>query len=213
MPRNLEHVQLDFDETLFNHHAFAHWADGQLTTALDIEPGSYKGSFDKHHTHLENGLRLYDNRQHIEEVTNRTWSFISGLIERLWHEDGEPDFCYPDVAEALTGMLEDKLPLSILTFGNEGYQRFKIGFCPILRGTGIGVHVVDEPKRDYIAREFKPSEHGALVDDKPDLKLPKNWVHIWVNRQEPVCEPKQIEEGVWHVSDLTQAQRVLTEMA
>lgn len=207
MTRKLEHVQLDFDETLFNHVAFTEWADDQLADMLDIEPGSYRGSFGDHHTYLDNGMRLYDNRRHIEEVTGRTWSFVSGAIERRWHEAGEPDFCYPDVAKAINDLAEAHTPLSILTFGSEGYQRFKIGFCPILRG--ISVHVVEEPKRDYIAREFKPSELGVLIDDKPSLRLPSNWMHIWVNRRELVCEPLQIEEGVWQVSDLDQAGQVI----
>ncbi len=204
---NFEHLQIDFDETIFNHRQYTRWADAQFVDLFGSEAGGYRTTFEEHHTELENGMRLYDNRAHVEKVTGSTWSYVSGVIQRRWHEDGEPNFCYPEAGGVFQKLRELYPRLSVLTFGDEGYQRFKIGLCPILRD--VTLHIVEEPKREFIAREFPETERGILVDDRPDLLLPKNWLHIWLLREEPVKGPMKIADRVWQVSALTQVEAVL----
>lgn len=195
-------IFLDFDETLFNHHAYMEWAS-DLLEAYGAQPGSYKASVNEFHTQIDETLRLYRHEEHIMSVSQRPWSYISGEIHRAIAE-GCHDFCYSDVHRFLKNVTEKHNDVRILTYGNGEYQRYKINLCPVISGLKIPVHVVNEPKRQFLADNFT-SANGVLLDDKYPLQLPSNWQHIWINRKSNLKKPEYIQEtNVVQISRLSQ---------
>ena len=174
------HIFLDFDETLFNHYAFLDWVDDFLVQHHQIEPTSFKAQIDDFHTPMGEKLRLYRHEEHIEQVTNRRWSFLSAEMEKAL-KARKDDFCYPDAHRLLRKLVKTPADIRVLTYGDGAYQRFKLNTCHLLHELRLPVHVVDEPKRIFLEREF-PAANGILVDDKHPLNLPNGWTHIWINR-------------------------------
>lgn len=200
-------ILLDFDQTLFNHWAFAEWMDNFFVKRFGTMPSSFQNSFEGHHEEMPEGLRLYKHAGHIEQATGKSWAYVSGEIERACRADGK-DFCYPEVHDVLLDLVKSREDVRILTFGDGEYQRFKISSCQLLRQSNIGIHVVREPKRIFLKREF-PKSPGVLVDDKYPLNLPSNWLHIWITRHLEVRKPLTKQDGTIQISSLDQLTAAL----
>jgi hypothetical protein len=181
MKINYSHVFLDFDATLFDTWHFTEWIDDYLVQKHEIVAGAFKDSADDFHTPIDEKHRLYRHAEHVKSVTKRNWSFISAEIEKAWH-DRHQDFCYPEVHKTLRELHKLPLDIRILTYGDAEFQRFKLNSCQVLHELRIPIHVVDEPKRLFLEREFA-KERGILVDDKHPLQLPTNWLHLWLDRR------------------------------
>ncbi len=202
------HIFIDFDETLFNHAAYIAWADDVLAGLLGKEAGFYKHNIDDFHQQLDDPhLRLFKHDAHSRETTGKGWDYISGELERV-RKDHAGDFCYGDAHDFLQWATAQDVDVRILTFGDAEYQHYKINTCPVIRKLGIPVHVVSEPKRDFLAREFGNAKRGVLIDDKHPLRLPKNWDEIWINRSSKLAEPKQLDAKTYQVSSLAQVAQI-----
>lgn len=204
---NKVHLFLDFDETIFNHTAFVDWMDNFFVQRFKIGASSFRDSLGQHHEYLPEGLRLYKHSEHVEKVTGRSWSYISGEMEREFRKRNV-DFCYPEAHAAIKKLQGHHDDLRLLTYGFGEYQRFKISSCQLLRNSKIVIHVVSEPKTAFLQREF-PNESGILVDDKYPLNLPGQWRHIWINRDKSLAKPVVKEEGVVQISKLSQLESAI----
>lgn len=180
---NYTHIFLDFDETIYNHHAYVEWLSGYLEN-IGLSPRKdLKESFDQYHVKIAPNLRLYNHRKHLKDVLNQEWEYFSAEIEKEISNQNV-DFCYDDSHEALMRLHEEKKDFRILTFGNSEYQYFKIRTCQVINYLKIPVHIVHEPKGDFIRKHFGDRRiKGILVDDKYPIDVPNNWIHYWVNRQ------------------------------
>lgn len=199
---------LDFDQTLFNHHAFADWLDGVFVDSFQTAPGAFTGGFDRYHEMLDNGMRLYHNRAHVEELTGRRWDEMVPRIDEALEQAGRPDFCYEEVHQALGELTAIAADVRVVTFGQEAYQRYKINTCPVV--SRLPVHVVSEPKRLFLAREFNDGVGGRLVDDRYPLDLPPGWEHIWIDRENGPAAPHRLDDGTWQVGSLSQVIEIAT---
>ena len=112
----VQHVFLDFDHTLFNTGAFAKWMDNFFVKHYGIEPEVFTGSLNEHHNYLTDGQRLYQHARHIQQATGRTWSYVSGKIERECRRK-KLDFCFPEVHDVLLELDKLYTDIRILTFG------------------------------------------------------------------------------------------------
>jgi hypothetical protein len=186
--KHITHLFLDFDETLFNHSRFLDWVDNFLVEHHQIEPAAFKSQIDAYHVLKAEKLRLYRHEAHIEAVTQRRWSFLSAELEKALKQR-KRDFCYPEAHATLKRLVKLPLDIRLLTYGDGAYQRFKLNTCSLLSQLRLPVHVVDEPKRLFLEREF-PKVQGILVDDKYPLRLPPNWQHVWINRHGVIAAEK-----------------------
>lgn len=207
-----DYLFVDFDETIFNHSRFVSWLDSRLFADGHItsSKGTFSTTIDEYHeiVHENPRMRLYHHDEHIREVSGKTWDFMSGVIEAMRRRDKE-DFCYQDAhhfIESITNKVDYET--SVLTFGDDDYQRFKIQLCDHPKLSELPVLVTDIVKSDFLAQNF-PTGEGVLIDDKPGLGLPKNWKHIWLNRDEKLLMPKLLSPRVIQISGLDQAVAAL----
>jgi hypothetical protein len=200
-------VFIDFDETLFEHTRFANFLEEKLATT--DRSYSFLRTLDDFHQVKGDNLRLYDHKSHIFSTFGRSWEFVSGEVTKYINQD-VADFCYEDSHEFLDRVVSSGHDVRILTYGDADYQRFKIATCSKLRTLNIPIHVVNEPKRCFIDREFGHST-GFLVDDKYPQNLPVAWTHIHIDRTQgsDALRCKDVysirEEGVIRVRQLALA--------
>lgn len=178
------HVFIDFDETLFSHGSYIEWFAEYLAKTHGIDTHDYMSSFDDYHDlQDEQGLlRMYRHDGHILDKTGLSWDMLSGEIQKAVRDESL-DFCYPEAHKFLAELSANKnVEIRLLTYGNADYQRFKIGLCKHLQG--IPVHVVREPKGEFLSRNYNQNTtRGVLIDDKAPLIMPSNWQHMWINRK------------------------------
>lgn len=170
------------------------------------KPAIFASTIDEYHTHVGEGHRLYRHREHFE-LSGKPWQDVSEHMTQLIREQKQ-DFCYPEVHEVVERLVEKHADMAILTFGDVEYQNYKINHCSLLARLKLPVHVVNEPKRLYLAREFA-KQPGILVDDKHPLNLPPNWTHIWVNRGSNINNAKKLAPTTWQISTMTQLPNLL----
>jgi hypothetical protein len=200
-------VFIDFDETLFNHYAYLDWAELFLKK-FGMSPGAYRKTVDSFHTDMGEKLRLYNHEDHILSASGKQWSYISGEFERELSKNNH-DFCYDDAHAFLHEITKSPYDVRILTYGNGEYQRYKIKTCKTLEKLHIPVHVVTQPKREFLAENFSEVA-GILVDDKYPLNLPKKWTHFWINRAEQLSAPKHDKKtDTVQISGLNQVSSML----
>ncbi len=159
-------------------------------------------SYHDHHKVVYGDLRLYHHNRHAKAVTGLPWKRVGEVISSSTH----PHFCFAEVHAVLDLLSTQFEDIRLLTFGRDEFQRYKINLCDTL--STLDIHVVGEPKGDFLAREFA-DEPGILVDDKYPLALPDHWQHIWINREEQLLKPKKIKQNVWQISSLEQLPKLL----
>ncbi len=203
-------VFLDFDRTLFDLDSFVAWTDEVLSAKFNLLPGTFSQSSLQHLTPAQDNLYFYEHLKHFQSVTGKSWSFISGELEKeLRQLNG--DFCFPEVHKTLHGLFKKPYDVRVLTFGYGDYQRFKLHTCSVIRRLHIPTHVVDEPKRLFLDRHFAVGP-GVLVDDHHPLHLPPTWQHIWLDRSVTANKPQSLADGSILIKDLKQLSIVLNTL-
>ncbi len=193
---------IDFDETLFHHYSYLKWVDGVLMRKKLIkDSGEYEKLIEEFHEPKGENLRLYDHIGHMRVTTGRSWGYVSGELEKAL-QDGQHDFCYDDAHEFLKKAMKSDWDVRILTYGKGDYQRYKIKTCRVLTDLRIPVHVVTEPKREFLKREFGHGKGSILIDDKHPQRLSEGWVHIWVDRKKTAVQPEKSDKRVRKVHSL-----------
>lgn len=205
------HIFVDFDETLFNHMAYASWLDEQLhkMKLSSKKHSSFSQSIDDYHDVFSDKplVRFYRHAEHMHGVSGKSWELMSGEIEKLIH-DQHKDFCYPDAHELLRWLAKEAYDVRVLTFGDGEFQRFKLMICPYLSQNRLPIHVVKQFKKDFLKDNFKDT-NGVLIDDRYPLDLPKGWTHIWLDRSEPLKAPKVVKKDVIRISSLAQVPEAI----
>jgi FMN phosphatase YigB (HAD superfamily) len=182
------------------------WMDKSWQRLYKTQPGLFSETIDAFHTKIDEIHRWYHHRDHYE-LSGQPWNKVSGHMSKLIAQQNI-DFCYPEVHRMLKQLTANGWEMSILTYGDEEYQLYKISHCKLLTELSLPVHVVDESKRLFLAREF-PKQPGILVDDKYPLNLPSHWKHIWINRGQQLKTPVKVPDGTWQISSLDQLPALL----
>lgn len=174
-------VFVDFDRTLFNLDLFIEYIDSFLVTNFEVRPGDYVATISGYYVGTTSqGMRLYDHQSHIQELTGRSWQFVTQLIQEEIEKKGS-NFYYHDSFDFLLKGIHEKQDIRILTFGNKDYQGFKMATNPIFAQLGLKVYIVQESKGHFLQTHF-PESQGILIDDMYPLELPEQWQHILMCR-------------------------------
>lgn len=204
--RNNFKLFIDFDETLFDHYAFAGWIEELLHQKGELKDGvgSLMASIDKYHDVKQELplLRLYMHKKHYDDITKTGWDKLSKFLQKHIIES-DLEFSYDDAPKFIRWVKETFPDSIILTYGDEEYQLFKISSCNMSGISKLKVKVISEPKNVYLEREYSDTK-GVLIDDKYPLKLPHNWWHIWIDRKNETTAPELIDKQVVKISNLDQ---------
>ncbi len=204
-----DYLFLDFDGVLFNYVDMVGWIDDFMVERFTIESGAFAGTLSDYYDSRDaDSHNIYQFRQHIEAISGRSWSFVSGEIDKAIQQK-QMDFCFDDVHGTVVQMKNEFPDVRILTYGDGEFQRFKMGLCRKLGQLCVPVHVVSELKADFLRREFTEGK-GVIVDDKPLRNLPENWSQVLMCRPElaPINDTTLTDDAV---SSLHQAYGLIRQ--
>ncbi len=166
---------VDFDRTLFDTAVFSDQLWRAMSRRYGIDPEVAKGESKAYFRYLGT-LYDYDFFSHMRQTTGLS----DGAIEAAVREDlAHQQFLYADSDEVFAWQRAG-YDVRILTYGNEPYQRLKLGFAPQLLQK-LPVVIIRERKADYLASAHA-EQLGWLVDDKPDQRLPNGFKEIHLDR-------------------------------
>lgn len=190
---------VDFDRTLFDTSAFVDWLWQAMEQVYGIDAAKEKERAKEFYIY---SASWYDYLffDHLRAIPQLSSSDLSEFIKRMQALPGTPDFLFPDGREIL-GRCDE-----IVTFGNEPYQQFKLGFCPEL--ASIPTRIIQTAKAQYITANYHQSV--VLVDDKHlEDELPEWVVFILIDRSEetPV---RRHRDNFYSVNSLTELKHIVT---
>jgi hypothetical protein len=191
---------VDFDRTLFDTNAFTTqlWQSVSHRYGVDIEKA--KAESKAYFTYLGN-LYDYDFFSHMRRITGLS----DAAIEAAVHEDlAHQQFLYDDSDEVFAWQRAGH-DVRILTYGNESYQRLKLGLVPTIVEK-LPVVIIRERKADYLGTAHA-EQLGWLVDDKPDQRLPIGFKEINLDRTAEL--PVSNSSGYVIVNSLTHVRDIL----
>lgn len=191
-------VQLfDFDRTLFDTARFVDWLWEHIALTYHVDGESEKQQATRFYQYEGEwyDYRFFDHLASISAITDP----VEVFVERCRHAAPD-DFLFADVDEVL-----DEID-SILTFGNEPYQRFKLSFAPKLARTPSTI--IQSDKASYVTQAY----HGqpvVLVDDKRlETNLPPSARFIHLDRTQ--TEPLIAHETYTSIASLTSFRRAIS---
>lgn len=165
---------VDFDRTLFDTGSFveALWSAIADQYGVDKERQLARA---KQFYEYRGQWYDYDFYRHVSTIPELPQDMAA--FETTMHTRLRDDvFLFPDAAGLIDAID------AIVTFGNEPYQRFKLSFCPQLRG--LTCHIIQTGKGDFIARQFG-HQPTVLVDDKRlETELPPSVQFIHLDRSQ-----------------------------
>jgi hypothetical protein len=191
---------VDFDRTLFDTNAFTAQLWQSVNRRYDVDIELAKAESKAYFTYLGN-LYDYDFFGHMRRITGLSDAAIEAAVrEDLAHQQ----FLYED-SDAVFAWHRAGHDVRILTYGNEPYQRLKLGFTPAILES-LPVVIIRERKADYLASAHA-DQLGWLVDDKPDQQLPAGFAEINLNRTAEL--PVARGSGYVIVNSLTHVEDIL----
>lgn len=191
---------VDFDRTLFDTNAFTTqlWQSVGRRYGVDIEQAKVES---KVYFTYHGNLYDYDFFGHMRYITGLSDAAIEAVVrEDLAHHQ----FLYDDSDEVFAWQRAG-YDVRILTYGNESYQRLKLGFAPNIVEK-LPVVIIRERKADYLASAHA-EQLGWLIDDKPDQQLPTGFAEINLNRTAEL--PVARGSGYVIVNSLTHVRDIL----
>lgn len=184
---------VDLDRTILNSEKFSQIVAAASTriTGRDVNPADH---------HTADGCNYSSLTAHMASHLTQFETAVKQVAKRAILT-----LIYPDVWPLLRGDLMRTVGqpahLAILTFGDPQYQRLKIDSLTPLHH--MSTHIVQEPKRDYITRNF-PHRTGWLVDDKPGQNLPHGWGEIHLDRSAARQYPQKMGDNITQICELGQ---------
>jgi hypothetical protein len=172
-------IVLDFDRTLFDTQLFNEW----LADEIAIRSGRSVGEVlkqAKEEFYVYNGdLYYYDIPGQIEAVFGSEAPKQLAAIKKkaLSHKS----FIFSDV-QRLFGALQKLGIVTILTYGIDGAQQFKLSLCPLFIDTPV--IIVQTPKGPHLAANFDSTKRCIFVDDKDTHGELPDWVEFYHLRRD-----------------------------
>lgn len=191
---------LDFDRTLFSTDFFIENLWRVIAKKYDLNYLDIMAEIPKFY-HARGELRYYDFVFHFQDAIGKT---VEESIESIRPELANISYQYED-AEKMIQEIGNEFEMRILSFGETWFQNFKMSFSHI--ASDLPRDIILAAKNDFISSHFA-NRQGALVDDKRNSDLPKEFTEIWLKRDGD--KPKQ--GSIITINSLTQLPEVLHEL-
>lgn len=196
-------LYLDLDRTLFDTPRFMDVLMATMATRIGGDMTSLKLLDEALSSYriLAAGQYTYQFFRHMAVYGFNQTELEASLREEFKHTD----FLYPDAYALLNFVDEQKIPVTILTFGDTLYQCFKISLVDRLKTYERACVLIEKPK--YIAEHIdRPS---ILVDDKifQVNQLPKQCTGVLINRMQK--DRIVMHDGYYQVNSLDAVKGLL----
>ncbi len=172
-------IVLDFDRTLFDTKAFNEWLAEEIAVRSGKSRAEVLAQAEETFYIYNGDLYYYDIPAQLAAIFGDEAEKQLAAIKKkaLTHQS----FIFSDV-QRLLGKLQERGKLTILTYGNEAAQRFKLSLCPQL--ADIPVVIVQTPKGSHLATNFNSRERCVFVDDKDQHGDLPEWVEFYHLRRD-----------------------------
>jgi hypothetical protein len=172
-------IVLDFDRTLFDTKLFNEWLADEIAIRSGRSVGEVLKQAEEQFYIYNGDLYYYDIPGQILAVFgNEAAKQLEAIKKKaLAHQS----FIFSDVQRTLA-RLQERGKLTILTYGNDAAQQFKLSLCPQL--AGIPVIIVQTPKGPHLATNFDSNERCVFVDDKDQHGELPDWVEFYHLRRD-----------------------------
>ncbi len=199
---------IDFDDTIFNTHAFK---QTRLRTLLlaGVSENDYYETYAE--AQKKNDLFSYSNDRHAELLSLRGYSKDT-VLAALKETTGERlrEFLFPDTVEFISKLKESGLPMVLLSLGDASFQELKV------KGSGVSEYfdrmfmVADS--KEHIIQELidvgeKEDEMWFINDKVGESLLIKNKfskLHVVLKQSESISEEEYIQSKLPYFKTLTE---------
>ncbi len=152
-------IYLDLDRTLFQTSRAGEIWDEIAQLYPEINAEKARGEYENYFVEFGGGLYYHDISKQLSDYGLDPVAVYESLLETDL-DDGR--FEFPGVKELVSLIVEKGEEVTVLTFGADDYQRFKVALCPSLQG--IPVVTTLRPKYEFLENV---ESGGWVVDDKP----------------------------------------------
>lgn len=179
-------VYLDLDRTLFNtNEVEVLWQ--YIAKYFDVDEDAMFRQADRYYVTSSEANYYHDLGRQLTDLGLDPQE----VYRTLEKTDLANDRFLFDGAKELVEWLSQYAQPSIITYGEDDYQRFKVALCPSL--AGLFVVTTDKPKSEIL--HTLPHDGAWLVDDKPiGDELPEGMKFVQVS-----LEGKPVEKQDWPV--------------
>lgn len=184
-------IVLDFDRTLFDTSYFADWFAEEVAERSGLAVELVKKQAQETYYVYSGELYYYDMIAHLTAIFGADAN--TQLEEIRTKARKHTSFLFEDV-QATLDALKEYGTLSILTFGKEDYQRFKLSLCPQLEG--IPAYIVQDAKGPHLAANFEPTERCVFIDDKDEHGTLPEWVEFYHLQRSTELQTSDLDTGV-----------------
>jgi hypothetical protein len=167
-------IVLDFDRTLFDTKTFADWFFEEVAQRSGTTAKSIQDEAEATYFMYQGTLWYYDMFAQLESI----FGADSGLqLEAIKQKALKTkNFLFDDFRRNFDA-LQHRGTITILTYGKENAQQFKLSLCPELRD--IPVIIVMSPKGPHIEKHFDSKTRCVFVDDKDVHGELPSWVAFY----------------------------------
>ena len=192
-------IILDFDQTLFDTHAFKHARAKVLAEKHGVsEDLFWKTYFFARDQHLSG----YSDNSHAEALAGEGYE-VDGIKESLYAvSNASKQFIYPGVVDGLEKLRSAGKKIMLCTFGDPAHQE------RVVRGTGLHaffdrVLYTNKAKHLALAEEFSSAPapvRAWFVNDKIEETFLVKSAHAWCV---PILhKPPEADESAYHDSQM-----------
>ena len=213
MGENISMFIIDFDDTLFNTHAFKQ-ARVEALRKLGVTEEIYKKSYQEAYNNSA-GINIYNNKSHAEVL--QQYGFKKEDSTNALNSITLKKYLFPDAIDFLTFLKQLQQKLTLLSLGEESFQKMKIS------GAGIEswfdyIFTVNDSKENIIKQILQDNTEEKqiwFINDK--IEETEKLVTIFsqlrpILKMSPIFSEEQYKSsGIPYFSTLTEIKHYVEQ--